>query len=139
MSMATVMRDVGKTALNGALLVMALVLVLATGPHIELALAPPVRLWEINDARVEAGEIRFTVLIAQDRRCIPSVRWEVNGQQIYPIGPPLTLTPGEATEIGPFAAPLLQAGSGDILKAAVVYNCGAPWGLAAIIKTATIK
>ena len=115
MNLATVLHDVGKTALNGAMLFTALVTVLATGPHIELALAPPVRLLEINDARVEAGEIRFSVLIAQKRRCIPSVRWETNGQRVYPSGPPLALTPGEAAEIGPFAAAIPEDGAGDLL------------------------
>lgn len=139
MNLATVMHDVCKTALNGVLMFATLVTVLATGPHIELALAPPVRLWEINDARIEAGEIRFSVLIAQKRRCIPSVRWEADGRRIYPAGPPLTLTPGEAAEIGPFGAPIPADGVGKLLVAYIVYNCGSPWGLPPITKTVALK
>ncbi len=79
MTLATVLHDVGKTAINGVLMVTALVTVLATGPHIELAVAPPVRLFEINDARVEFGEVRWSVLVAQRRRCIPAVKWDMDG------------------------------------------------------------
>ncbi len=49
------------------------------------------------------------------------------------------LLPGEAAEVGPFAAPLPRAGAGELLTATVIYNCGAPWGLAPIVKTVALK
>lgn len=142
MTIAAVLRDTGKTALNGVIMFAAVIAVVIIGPHVELALMPPVRIWEVHDARFQAGEVRWSVLIAQRRRCIPTVTWRLDGAPLAATGPALMLTPGEAAELGPFSAPIpagVELGSTPRLSVSVVYNCGAPWGLAPIEHSVPVR
>lgn len=131
-------KDAGRTALRGAALIALVLGALAFGPRVELWLAPPVSLWEIHNPRVEAGELRWSVLVAQTRDCRASVAWSLGGVQLDASGPPFDFRRGEAAEIGTYRAPLPVLPSGALLSAAVTYNCGLPWGLAPILKSAPI-
>lgn len=137
--MITAARDTAKTALNGLLLIAVVFGALVAGPHVELAISPPVNVWELTNVRFVDGQIRWSVLIDQRRQCVGSVVWETGGISLSATGPAVELSAGERREIGPFSAPIPIAGAGPVLSATVTYNCGLPWGLAPIRKTAIIQ
>lgn len=134
--MRAAVRDTIRTARNGVLLIAAVVLVLVFGPRAELLLAPPVSLWEIHNPRIEAGEIRWSVLVAQVRDCRADVVWRSGATVLAVAGPPFDFKRGEAAEIGTYRTPA-PPGATEI-SATVTYNCGWPWALAAISKSAAM-
>lgn len=137
--MITATRDAAKTALNGFFMIAVVFCSLAAGPHVELAIAPPVAVWEIQRPRIEGAELRWAVVVDQRRRCTPTVSWSLNGSPLLASGPSLALAPGAAGEVGPFVAPIITGITGGRLSATVIYNCGLPWGLAPIRKTVHVE
>jgi hypothetical protein len=134
--MRAAMTELRRTGRNGVGLIAIVAALFAFGPRLELWLAPPVSLWEINRARIEGGEAVWSVVVAQVRDCRAAVTWRIDGATVEPSGPPFDFRRGEAAEIGSYRAPVRPGA--QTVSATVIYNCGTPWGLAPIEKTAPI-
>lgn len=128
--------EISRTGSRALMMITLALAGLFGAPSLELRYAPPVTLWEIHNPRAEDGGVSWSIVVHQVRACRSAIIWRADGVPISPRGPAaLEMQPGEAAEIGPFHWPA----PARVVSAEVRFNCGRPWGLAPIRKSAVVE
>ena len=126
----------------------ALLSILLLGPVLEVKVNPPVRAWQIVDAKRNDNSLEWYIIVNKRRdSCVSSITWVGRwGKEVallravWPDGTPanganVRVGVNEEAKYGPFRATVPRGwdGADDIaIDATVIYNCGTPWPLPSV-------